>query len=223
MKADAAITILNRAGEVIVSGEYESFKICVVKNKYGLRGADLSGADLRRADLRRADLSGAYLSGADLRGADLSGADLRGAYLSGAKMEEPLFLPDLYSLKLFPRDCPLRFWKYLRHGQSPYQHFRYEVGKTYYFNDCSTDEYRQCARGGNVATLTWCLKDSGYHRKADEFMEVEFTPQDIGAIPYSTDGKFRVKRFTVIRIINRQEAIKLLRDAMNEQQEGESQ
>ena len=80
---------------VIISGEYESIKQSLEKN----RGADLGGADLRDADLggaylrgaylRDADLGGAYLGGAylggaDLRGADLGDADLGGAYLGGA-------------------------------------------------------------------------------------------------------------------------------------------
>ena len=82
------IEIKNRfSGEVIVCGEYENIRECVVKNvKTGadLTGADLRGAYLTGADLRGADLRGAYLTGADLSGADLTGADLTGAYLSGA-------------------------------------------------------------------------------------------------------------------------------------------
>jgi hypothetical protein len=63
------------SGIVILSGEYESVRDCLVKNS----GADLSGAEHSGANLSGADLSGAYLSGANLSGADLSGADLRGA------------------------------------------------------------------------------------------------------------------------------------------------
>ena len=80
-----------------------------VKNKAGLRCADLGGADFRGADLGGADFRGAnlscadfdganfrcaYLGGANLRcanlrcadlgGADLGGADFRGANLEGA-------------------------------------------------------------------------------------------------------------------------------------------
>ena len=86
------IKIVSRwdSNKVIISGKYESIKVCLEKN----RGADLGGADLRDADLRDADLGGAYLRDADLRGADLGGAylrdadlrdaDLGGAYLGGA-------------------------------------------------------------------------------------------------------------------------------------------
>jgi len=57
----------------------------------------------------------------------------------------------------------------------------------------------------------WCLKDN---LEANEFMEVEFFAKDICAIPFGTDGKFRVKKFKKIRVINRKEAIKFLKKAM---------
>ena len=72
--------------QIIISGDYESTKDCLEKN----RDADLGGADLRRADLGGAYLGGADLRRADLRGADLGDAilrraDLRDAYLGDAK------------------------------------------------------------------------------------------------------------------------------------------
>jgi hypothetical protein len=81
-------------GNVILSGEYESIKDCLQKNKNAdlqganLRGADLQGADLQGADLRGADLQDADLRGADLQDADLRGADLRGANLRGADLQD---------------------------------------------------------------------------------------------------------------------------------------
>ena len=69
-------------GSTILSGEYESIKDCLYKN----RGADLGGADLRDADLGGANLRGAYLRDANLGGAYLRGANLRGAYLGGANL-----------------------------------------------------------------------------------------------------------------------------------------
>jgi len=239
------IEIKDRFGNILISGKYESVRKCLEKNRgASLRDADLhraylSGADLHRAylseatltyadlsgaSLRGADLSGADLSYASLRGADLRGADLSGASLSDAKMKEPLFLPDLYNLKLLPPDTVLRFWKYLTNAKSPYKGHKYDIGKEYEFSDANEDEQETCGAGGNIATLVWCLKDN---ISADEFMEVEFKAGDICAIPYSTDGKFRVRRFKTLRIINRTEAIKLLKDAMgvedmqNTEQEGE--
>jgi hypothetical protein len=92
------IEIKNRFnGKVILSGEYESLKDCLVKNSGAyLSGADLSGADLSRANLSGANLYGADLSRANLSGANLYGADLSGANLSGAN----LYGADLYGANL---------------------------------------------------------------------------------------------------------------------------
>ncbi len=69
-------------GHIIVSGDYESIKDCLEKN----RGVDLEGAYLRGAYLEGAYLEGAYLEGAHLEGAYLRGAHLEGAYLEGADL-----------------------------------------------------------------------------------------------------------------------------------------
>ena len=147
----------------------------------------------------------------NLRYANLSNADLHNTDLRYAKYKEPLFLPDLYSLKLLPQKTKLTYWKYLKEGKSPYQNMEYKIGEEYKFKTYNADEQEQCGEGGNVATLIWCLKDSS---KADEFIECEFKVSDIIAIPYSTDGKFRVKKLKVLRKINRKEAIELLNDVM---------
>ena len=85
------IEIKNRFnGEIILSGEYDSVKDALEKNRDAdlggayLRGANLGGANLRGACLRDADLGGAYLEGANLWDADLGGAYLEGANLGGA-------------------------------------------------------------------------------------------------------------------------------------------
>ena len=88
----------------------------------------------------------------------------------------------------------------------------YKVGKTYRFKSYDSDEFSQCGEGGNVATLMWCLKND---LNANQFIEVKFKVKDIVAIPYMTDGKFRVKKLKVLRMIYRKEAIKLLKDSMN--------
>ena len=144
---------------ILLCGEYESIKDCLEKN----RSADLTGAYLRGANLEGADLTGANLEDAYLRGAYLTGANLM-----DAKYKEPLFLPDIYSLKLLPQDTVLTFWKYCVNGKSPYQYVVYEVGKEYKFTDVDSDEQNNCGKGGNVATLVWCLKDN---IKADEVFQ----------------------------------------------------
>ena len=191
---------------IIPAGKYPSLKEAVEKEYKNLSSANLRSADLSSANLRSADLRSANLSYADL-----SSANLRSANLSLGKYKEPLFLPDLYCLKLLPKETTLTFWKYLKNGKSPYQKCEYEVGKIYKFNDADKNEQELCSKGGNVATLTWCLKDC---IEADEFLEVEFKVSDIVAIPWVTDGKFRVKQFKVLREINRKQAIKLLTEAM---------
>ncbi|MFZ5989854.1 MAG: pentapeptide repeat-containing protein [Bacillota bacterium] len=184
---------------MIEAGKYTNIKEAVEKSEADLHGADLRGANLHGADLHEADL----------RGANLREANLRGANLRGTKYKEPLFLTDLYLLKLQPSNTKLRAWKYLKGGLSPYQKFKYDINKTYEF-DCDMNENILCSNGGNIATLTWCLKDN---LEVDEFMEVEFLVKDI-VMPLNSDGKFRVKKFTTLRIINREEAIKILTDAM---------
>ena len=186
-----------------------------------LRSADLSYANLRYANLRSAnlssaDLSYANLSYANLSYANLSSANLRYANLRYAEYKEPLFLPDLYSLKLFAPETKLTFWKYLINGKSPYQNHPYSAGEEHDFSDCNFNEQEECGRGGNVATLTWCLKDNA---EANEFIEVEFQVKDIVAIPFSSDGKFRTRKFKVLRKITRRQAINVLKRAMKVEKE----
>ena len=167
-------------------------------SRASLDGANLDGASLYRASLYRANLDGANLSGASLYRASLDGANLSGASLDGASL-----LPNLYILKFQPPKTILRAWKYIQNGKSPYQNAVYQVGKVYIEKRCSTDERIACDKGLNVATLQWCLNDGNDNA---EFLEVEFYAEDIIAIPFATDGKFRVRRFKVLRKINRNKA-----------------
>ena len=111
---------------------------------------------------------------------------------------------------MLPKNTVLTFWKYIQNGKTPYQRAVYEVGKSYVFKKFDKDEYNECGEGGNVATLQWCLKDSLEKDKV-ELLELEFKVSDIVAIPYLTDGKFRVKKFKVLRKITRAGAVKLLK------------
>ena len=156
--------------------------------------------------------NGANLYGANLNRASLDGANLNGVNLNGAKNLNPIYVSDLYSLKLLPKNTILNYWKYLKNGKSPIQDnkIEYKVGKTYTEKDFDTDETKNCGKGLNVGTLMWCLK---YDNSPDiELIEVQFKVSDIVAIPYFTDGKFRVKQLKVLRKISRQKAEKLLKD-----------
>ena len=181
-----------------------------------LRDANLNGAYLTGADLRSAYLTGAYLRGANLRGANLNGAYLTGAYLRGAKIDKSYayhIIPDFYILKMQSPDTKIKAWKYLSDdGGSPVQdedRIFYEVGKTYSESKCDKNELELCSNGLNVATLQWCFKNSP---EVDDtpFIEVEFEAKDIIAIPFFTDGKFRVSKLTVLRKTTRAKALKEL-------------
>jgi len=194
-----------------------------------LSAADLSGANLQEANLRGANLKAANLKRANLQGANFresklwwtnferadltrakfEWADTRGANFSGARIENTTgIIPDLYILRMQQPNIKLRAWKYLYNGKSPCQGAKYEVGKTYTEQNYSRDERNQCDRGLNVSTLEWCLRHSSGYKS--EFMEVEFQAKDIIAIPFATDGKFRVKKFRVLRKISRREAEKII-------------
>ena len=181
-----------------------------------LSHADLSGTNLSRANLSRANLSDVDLSEVNLSGADLSGANLFGADLSCTNLSHAdlsgtnLFGADLSEAKgiiqqqytplmlLFEQSSTIRAYKLTKaDGTGPYNDgIIYSVGKTYEVNDANTDPFEHCAAGINVATLDWCLREwrTGYR-----IFVVEFTKEDIAAIPNGTDGKFRLKKCKVVR------------------------
>ena len=133
---------------------------------------------------------------ANLIGADLRKADLRESNLSGAKLQ----LPDIYVLKDQPPNTKLIAFKFLTSElKSPFEEFQYEVGKVYSTNDYSDDERVTCDKGFNVATRQWCERNMG---TGSVLIRVSFYPKDIVAIPYATDGKFRVKRMKIEEVLN---------------------
>jgi hypothetical protein len=73
--------------------------------------------------------------------------------------------------------------------------YKYVLGETYEVTNPNTDVGEQCGAGVNVATLDWCLKNwqTGYR-----ILLVQFTAKDIACIPIATDGKFRLRKCTVV-------------------------
>jgi hypothetical protein len=71
----------------------------------------------------------------------------------------------------------------------------YKKGEIVEVKNANTDESAQCAEGISLATLPWCIREweEGY-----KILVVEFTAKDIAAIPFGTDGKFRVKKCKVV-------------------------
>jgi len=219
MKKKTKIQIMSIYGQVLF--EHESVDNTIketvekaVSERADLSSADLSSANLRLANLYSADLSLANLSSANLSSADLRLADLSLANLRSAKFTEPIYISDLYSLKLLPKNTILTFWKYIVNGKSPIQDsgkIEYKVGKTYTEKDCNTDEFNECGAGLNVATIQWCLKNT-VGNDSVELIECQFKVSDIVAVPYWTDGKFRVKKLKVLRKITRHQAVEILKN-----------
>jgi hypothetical protein len=156
---------------------------------------------LRGAYLRGADLSGAYLRGADLRGAYLRGADLSGAYLRGADLSYARGIrSDLTTALALLRHQPgpIRALKIVTqdgHGPTYRAPRPYVVGESYEAPDANTDETVQCGAGINVASPDWILRE---YQAGQRVLVVEFTSADIAAIPCGSDGKFRLRRCTVV-------------------------
>ena len=171
-------------GHVIFSVEAGSLKDA-------LEIAIKSRADLSRANLYGADLSGANLNGANLSGADLNGANLNGAVNLSKYLTTPL-------LMLLDQPGPIRAYKIINTDgegiysrENGYKPINYLAAESFDFPDADADDTKQCAAGGNLATLDWCMKEwkPGYR-----ILVMEFTAADIAAIPTATDGKFRVRR-----------------------------
>jgi uncharacterized protein YjbI with pentapeptide repeats len=182
-----------------------------------LTGADLTRADLTGADLTRADLSGANLTGANLYGANLTRADLSwaaltgaalswanlsGANLSGAKGHIPERTTALAALPYMTgvsAGCIAAF-KLVNHKGEGHVNggIKYPLGEVVEEPHANCDPGAHCGAGLNIADLPWVLREyvEGYR-----VLLVEHRPEDIAAIPYGTDGKYRVKRLKVLRDI----------------------
>ena len=200
-------------GNVIASFECESLKIAVelaVKSGANLSHADLSHAYLSGAYLSHAYLSGAYLSGANLSGADLSGAYLSDANLSGANLSGAnLFRAyrsgadgiNKYLITpltiLLDQPGKTRAYKLVNQNmEGPFNGgIKYEIGKVYEVKDANIDDKQQCAKGINLATLDWCMKN---WMQTYRILVAEFEAKDIACIPIATDGKFRVFRCQIV-------------------------
>ena len=94
---------------------------------------------------------------------------------------------------------------------SPYQNSKYEMGKTYNCKDFDSDKSSHCGAGLNVATLDWCLIDTNKNLDGYVYIEVSFNSKDIVAIPYQTDGKFRIKKMKIERKLTKKELQKYLK------------
>jgi len=155
-----------------------------------LRGANLKEANLRGASLWEADLKEADLRGADLSGTNLSGTNLRGTNLRGAKINN-IYRTNLNILKSQKNN--LIVYKYLNNNlTSPYQNFKYRIGKEYTSINANENNKILCGKGINIATLEWCLQNTNNNINDYIYIECEINPHDL-IIPFNSDGKFRIK------------------------------
>ena len=187
----AEFIILNVLKAELYRTHADSLKAAVEKAVQS--GANLSDAYLRGANLSGANLSDAYLSGADLRGAYLSDA-----YLRGAEGFHPARVTSL--LMLHDQIGSIRAYKLVKsNGEGPFNGgIIYELGKSYEIADANTDVAEHCGAGINLATLDWCLQNLANAGDGARILIAEFTAADIAAIPTATDGKFRVRKCTIV-------------------------
>ena len=188
MKKENKIQILNYSNNIL-------FEYSCMDNTVRIT---LEIAVENRADLYGANLDGVNLAGANLAGANLDGVNLAGANLAGAILPKQ-FKSNLNILKV--QKNKLYAYKYLNKDlTSPYQNFKYEIGKEYISKNTNNDETILCGSGINIASLQWCLQNTNYDLINRIYVEVEFDPRDL-IIPYNSDGKFRIKEGGIVKFI----------------------
>ena len=133
--------------------------------------------------------------GESLHRADLCGADLHGANLCGAEGVDPRLHNHL--LAMFCQPGKIRAYKLVtKNGKGPtYPSLTYEVGMTLKEQNYNSDPFVDCGAGLNLATLPWCMQR---YTPGMRILVAEFTAKDIVAIPWFSDGKFRVKRCKIV-------------------------
>jgi hypothetical protein len=163
-----------------------------------LSGADLCRADLSDADLCRADLRDANLCRADLSGADLGGADLRDADLCGA--QGLLSAAEWLKHNFVCTDKGIIVYK--RIGATSYNApENWTIAENSVITEvCNPCRTNACACGVNFGTREWI--DNNY--KYADIWECLIEWIDLAGVivPYSTDGKARCERMTLLRKIS---------------------
>ena len=137
---------------------------------------------------------GANLSSADLGGANLGGADLSGAYLGSAIGLNKYLTSPLYML--LDQPGKIRAYKLVTSDLTGphYPGLKYEIGAELSC-EADPDETASCSHGLNIATLDWCMREWS---EGSRILIVEHEAKDIACIPLGSDGKYRVRKLTVI-------------------------
>ena len=164
-------------------------------------GAQTSVAQTSGAQTSVAQTSVAQTSGAHTSVAQTSVAQTSGAHTSVAQASDGVKGLNKFAVcqLLFLLDQPgkIRAYKLVKaDGLAPFNGgITYEVGKLYEVADADTNEETECAKGINLATLDWCIKEM---RDGYRILIAEFEAKDIAAIPTASDGKFRVFRCSIV-------------------------
>jgi hypothetical protein len=194
-------------------------------SRANISGANFSGADCFGANLSKANLSVANFSGADCFGANFSGADCFGADFSGAKLSvanlsganfsgASLFRVNLISTNLLNVKGLLNPSEWIEENgeQHPEGFVFYKVFGLHYppnpawkiqagseiTEEVNYNRTNNCGSGINIATLGW-IKEN-IPRKI-YIWKVLIKAKDLAqvCVPYSTDGKIRAGKITLIK------------------------
>ena len=161
-----------------------------------LTDANLTYADLTRANLTRADLTDVHLTDANLTDADLTDANLTRANLSRTR---GLLSPAKFLGSFETTPTGIIAYKTFNETRDAPPNWKIEPGALLEetCNPCRTCD---CGSGINVASLDWVVR-----RYAGQIWKLEVKWVDLAGavVPYTTDGKFRVERATLLEKVAR--------------------
>ena len=164
-------------GQVIYSLDCNSMVECIhsaIKNKANLQSADLQSANLRSANLQSADLQ--YAKNMPVNPLDIFRHSLT----------------KNYAFKMVTKDG----YSPIHTGCSP---IHYKIHTTISVSNANTDNRVICGAGINVADIEWVKNN---WKSGSKLLLVSFHAKDIAAIPYGTDGKFRLFKCRVEKEID---------------------
>ncbi len=112
-------------------------------------------------------------------------------------------MQNIHSLQKLPEGTIIHAYKYTDMEYAPPYKWhmtsvKYLPGYVYTEDDYDTDTYLSCGAGLNIATKQWCESDGW---KGCKLLLVALKVEDIVCVPTRTDGKFRCKRFEVLKEI----------------------
>lgn len=177
-----------------------------------LTSSNVTASNLSEANLIRANLTKASISYSDLESANLAGANLKDAHIHKSELGGVKGLNTSAILGLLnPSDWMKETFESTSEGYIVYKFF----GRSYYPSPSrwlieensiieevpNLSPYEECGSGINFATLEWVRKELGY--KEGMIWRCLLKWEDLASlcVPYSTDGKARCGKLTLIEPI----------------------